>query len=253
MNRYFPELEKFRKEATERGDRYKKDNDLQVEARKFHQMLIERESAYNSFWCGVPVIQDPSQLVARQELIWELRPDCIIETGVAWGGSLMFSASMLAVLERCGLVSNPCVIGVDVEIRPHNRANIIRHPLSSLIRLVEGSSISDEVIQEIGKYIRDKSRALVILDSNHTHEHVLEELRLYQQFIKPGSYIIVDDTAIEDFDSGPCGPRPWGKGNSPKTAVAAFLAECPDFVIDREYENRLLLLSTPDGWLKRIN
>lgn len=253
MSTTSPELQQYIREAQERGERYANDITLREEVHRFHQLLINNRFAYNSFWCGIPVIQDPGQMIARQQLIWELRPDCIIETGVAWGGSLMFSASMLAVLVACGLVHSPCVIGIDIDIRPHNLQNIRSHPLAPFIRLVQGSSTSPHVMDQVKCLVGECGKqVLVILDSNHTHAHVLEELRLYAGLVPKGSYIIVDDTAIEDFEGDPSVERPWGKGNSPKSAVYEFLQECDDFVIDKEYENRLLLLSTSDGWLKRI-
>lgn len=253
MSSTSPELQQYVREAHERGARYAADAHLRAEAHKFQQLLINNRFAYNSFWCGVPILQDPAQLVARQQLIWELAPDCIVETGVAWGGSLVFSASMLAVLKQCGLCADPFVIGIDIDIRPHNLQNLRSHPLSPMLRLIQGSSTAPEVLAQVRALLAGApKKVLVILDSNHTHAHVLEELRAYSAFVPKGSYIIVDDTGIEDFEGDPSVERPWGKGNSPKSAVHAFLRENGDFSIDREYENRLLLLSTPDGWLKKV-
>lgn len=248
----FPELQQYKQESRNRAKAYHADAELCGTAHSFMQGLIDRQYAYNFFWCGVPCIQTPQDIQAMHEIIWEVKPDCIIETGVAWGGSLMFSASMLCILEACSCINNGLVVGIDIEIRPHNKKNILAHPLSSKIHLLEGSSIDLGIVSQVRELVRDKKRVLVCLDSNHTHDHVLEELRLYTEFVSVNSYCLVGDTGIEDFTNAPQLGRPWGTGNSPKSAVHAFLQENDDFIIDYELEHKLILTGNTDGNLKRI-
>ncbi|CAK7061649.1 MAG: Rhamnosyl O-methyltransferase [Desulfovibrio sp.] len=248
----FPELETYKAESLTRVAEYHADKDLQNMGHDFLQTAINKQYAYNFFWCGVPLLQIPQETQAMQEVIWEVKPDCIIETGVAWGGSLMFSASMLCVLESCNYITNGLVIGIDIEIRPHNKQNIQAHPLASKIHLLEGSSIDENIVAQVSRLVEDKKRILVCLDSNHTHAHVLQELRLYSPFVGIGSYCIVGDTGIEDFENAPHTERPWGAGNSPKSAVHAFLKESSDFIVDSHTERKLIFTGSPDGYLKRI-
>jgi cephalosporin hydroxylase len=202
---------------------------------------------YNFRWLGRPVIQFPQDLLALQEIIWDYRPDLVIETGVAHGGSLVFHASMLELLG-----GNGRVIGVDVEIRPHNRKAIETHPLYKRIDLVEGSSIDPRTVAQVADLAAGRSRVLVVLDSNHTHEHVLAELRLYSPFVRTGGYVVVFDTIIEDVPAELHAQRPWGPGNNPKTAVHAFLAESGRFVVDGAIHGKLQITVAPDGYLKCI-
>ncbi len=203
--------------------------------------------SYNFSWLGRPVIQFPPDLIAIQELIWTVRPDLVIETGIAHGGSLIHSASILELLGGGGRV-----LGVDIEIRPHNRAAIDAHPLRKRIDMIEGSSIDEAVAGRVKTAARAKERVLVILDSMHTHEHVLKELELYAPLATAGSYCVVLDTIIEDLPEDAYADRPWGKGDNPKTAVRAFVKSDPRFEIDREFEARLLITCAPDGFLKRV-
>jgi cephalosporin hydroxylase len=201
---------------------------------------------YNFEWLGRPIIQFPQDMVAMQEIIWRTRPQVIVETGVAHGGSIVFYASMLELIGGPGLV-----VGVDIEIRAHNRAEIEAHPLAKRIQLVEGSSTeADTVRQVIGK-IPEGSRVLVVLDSNHTHDHVLRELQLYAPMVTPGSYLVVFDTIVEEMPEDSFPDRPWGRGNNPATAVREFLASAPDFAVDREVEDKLLITVAPGGYLRR--
>jgi cephalosporin hydroxylase len=206
--------------------------------------------AYNFFWLGVPILQAAQDLQALQEIIWEVKPDLIIETGIAWGGSLIFSASMLAILETCNVIENGQVIGIDIDIRSHNKKNILAHPLSKKITLIEGSSIDNKVISQVEKKAKNK-KVLVCLDSNHTHEHVLAELKAYAPLVSIGSYCMVGDTGIEDLPQGFISDRPWGKGNNPKTAIWEYLKENDNFIIDKNIDSKLLLTGSPDGYLKR--
>jgi cephalosporin hydroxylase len=202
---------------------------------------------YNFTWLGRPVIQFPQDLVALQEIIWRVRPDLIIETGIAHGGSLIFSASMLELLGGDGQV-----LGIDIDIREHNRVEIEKHPLSRRITMLQGSAVDEKIAEAVRLFARDRERVLVILDSNHTHEHVLRELELYAPLVTEGSYLIVMDTIIEDMPEDFFPDRPWSRGNNPKTAVWKFLEGTDRFVIDKEVENRLLITVAPDGYLRCV-
>ena len=199
---------------------------------------------YNFTWLGRPVIQFPQDIVALQEIVWRTRPEVIVETGVAHGGSLVLHASLLALLGGDGFV-----VGVDIEIRPHNREAIEAHPLASRIRLVEGSSIDPATVAQVRALVAGR-RALVVLDSMHTHDHVARELELYSPLVGAGSYLVVLDTVIDDMPKSAFPDRPWGPGNNPKTAVRAFLATNPRFEVDRELDDKLLVTAAPEGYLR---
>jgi len=245
-------IEQFRIEAIERAISYKDNESLQNAWQQFHVEINKAKYAYNFFWLGVPIIQEPQDLQALQEIIWEVKPDLIIETGIAWGGSLVFSASMLAILETCGVIEDGLVVGIDVEIRSHNRKAILDHPLSKKIRMFEGSSIDQEIISKVVEIAKTKNRVMVCLDSNHTHDHVLAELNAYAQLVSVGSYCMVGDTGVEDLPDGMITDRPWGKGNNPKTAIFEFLKDHDNFEIDKIIESKLIMTGSPDGYLKRI-
>ena len=218
--------------------------------------------SYNFSFLGRPIIQYPQDMVAMQELIWEVKPDLIIETGIAHGGSLIMSASMLALLDYCyakerGQVLDPSrphckVLGIDIDIRAHNLAAIETHPMASLIQMIEGSSIAPEIIDQVRTVAANYSRVLVCLDSKHTHEHVLAELEAYAPLVCPGSYCCVFDTIIEDMPADMFPDRPWGPGNNPKTAVWEYLKSHPEFEIDKSIQNKLLITVAPDGYLRRV-
>jgi len=246
-------IEQFRLEAVERANSYRNNKALQDAWQNFHEQIVKARYAYNFFWLGVPIIQSPQDLYAMQEIIWEVKPDLIIETGIAWGGSIIFSASMLSLLEICGKVKDGMVIGVDIDIRPHNKKHILAHPLGNKITMLEGSSIDREIIEKVSGLARSKKRVLVCLDSNHTHDHVLAELRAYAPLVSIGSYCIVDDTGVEDLPAGTAADRPWGKGNNPKTAVREFLKENNSFITDKVIDSKLIFTGSPDGYLKRIS
>ena len=203
--------------------------------------------SYNFTWLGRPIIQYPQDLVALQEIIWSVRPDVIVETGIAHGGSLIFSAGMLELLGGDGHV-----IGIDIDIRAHNRTAIEAHPLFRRITLLEGSSTAPDIVEEIRARVAGRERVLVILDSNHTHEHVLRELELYAPFVTPDSYLVVFDTIVEEMYEGRAPDRPWGKGDNPWTAVQAFLAGTDRFVLDESIEKRLLITVAPGGYLRCV-
>ncbi|MFZ4775248.1 MAG: cephalosporin hydroxylase family protein [Terrimicrobiaceae bacterium] len=218
--------------------------------------------SYNFSWLGRPIIQYPQDTVAMQELIWKIKPDLIIETGIAHGGSLILSASMLALLDMCEAIetgktlqpgiSERKVLGIDIDIRAHNRAAIEAHPMASRIQMIQGSSIAPEIVGEVHAVAADYSRVLVFLDSNHTHEHVLAELNAYAPLASVGSYCVVLDTVVEDLPKELFPNRPWGPGNNPKTAVREYLKSHPEFQIDKTVDHKLLISVAPDGYLKRI-
>lgn len=213
----------------------------------FQKNVAPTMYTYNFDWLGLPIIQYPQDMVAVQEVIWETKPDIIIETGVARGGSLILSASILHLLNNNGRV-----IGVDIDIRPHNREAIENHPLAFRINLVQGSSTDAQIIEQVKSLISPNDKVMVILDSNHTHEHVLQELYAYSPLVSWGCYLVVMDTAIEDMPEDYFPDRPWGKGNNPKTAVHEFLKQTKRFEIDQSIQNKLLITVAPDGYLKCI-
>jgi cephalosporin hydroxylase len=226
---------------------------LQASARSMMKATIAAQYSYNFSWLGRPIIQYPQDIVAMQELIWSLKPDLIIETGIAHGGSLIFYASMLELNAACGGPQGATIVGVDIDIRAHNRVAIERHPMIKRIEMIEGSSISSHVIQKIQAIAVTKERVLVSLDSNHTHSHVLAELEAYASLATVGSYCVVFDTIIEDLPEETYLNRSWGPRNNPKTAVAEFLKTHPEFQVDRRVDNKLLVSAAPGGFLKRIS
>lgn len=227
------------------------DRDLQGLSRIWSRESNRGGYTYNFSWLGRPIIQYPQDMIALQEIIWQVRPDLIIETGIAHGGSLIFSAAMLELVAACG-GGDGGVLGVDIEIRPHNRAAIEAHPMNKRITMIEGSSVAPEVIAQVDRAARGRRSVLVMLDSNHTHEHVLAELQAYAPLVTVGSYCIVFDTLIEDMPADMFADRPWGPGNNPKTAAREFCASHPEFEIDRDIQNKLLITAAPDGYLKRL-
>jgi len=222
------------------------DEEFKALSNAWRVMALEKKYMNNFSWLGRPMIQLPMDAMAMQEIIWAVKPDLIIETGVAHGGSLMLSASMLE------LIGHGEVVGVDIDIRGHNREAIERHPLAKRITLVQGSSIDSDIVAEVRRYAEGKKKVLVFLDSNHTHEHVLAELNAYANLVSVGSYCVVFDTFVEDMpDDYVWEDRPWGKGNNPKTAVWEWLKSHPEFIIDRSVEDKLMITSAPDGFLYR--
>ncbi|CDN51230.1 cephalosporin hydroxylase family protein [Neorhizobium galegae] len=252
----------FTKEVEARVAAVPGNKELTDSAAQFMRTSIASQYSYNYFWLGRPIIQYPQDMVAMQELIWTVKPDLIIETGIAHGGSLILSASMLALLELSeaaekGEVVDPAkpkrkVLGIDIDIRPHNKAAIEAHPMASRIEMIQGSSIAPEIMDQVRKVAAGYSRILISLDSNHTHEHVLEELKLYAPLTSVGSYCVVFDTVVEDLPKELAGDRPWGPGDNPKTAVFEYLKTHPEFEIDKSVENKLLITVAPDGFLKRL-
>ncbi len=254
--------ELFRQEVQRNIISLGQDVDLQALSRIWVREISPHKWAYNFSWLGRPAIQFPNDAWAMQELIWEIKPDLVIETGVAHGGSLVLSASMLALLDMCEAietgttldpkVSKRKVLGIDIDIRAHNRAAIEAHPMASRIEMIQGSSIAPEVIEQVRQVATGYKTILVCLDSNHTHEHVLAELEAYAPLTSVGSYCVVFDTIVEDMPAEMFPDRPWGPGDNPKTAVWEYLKTHSEFEIDKSIQNKLLITVAPDGFLRRI-
>lgn len=225
--------------------------DMHDMSRLWLRDAVKLNYAYNFNWLGVPIIQKPTDIYAMQELIWKVKPDLIIEAGIARGGSIVFSASMLALLNMADGGYRK-VIGIDVDIREHTREAIDKHPLKSMIEMVEGSSVDGDVIETVKQMAEGYDTVMVFLDSNHTHDHVLGELEAYAPLVSEGSYCVVFDTGIEDLPEGSCDDREWGKGNNPKTAVWKYLETHNEFEIDKRIESKILVTAASDGFLKRI-
>jgi cephalosporin hydroxylase len=214
--------------------------------REWFEAVVPYEYHYHFTWMGVPIIQFPSDIVVMQELLWEVRPDLVIETGIARGGSLVFYASMLELIGGGGTV-----LGVDRDIRPHTEEAVRSHPTGRRIRMIQGGSTSREVVQQVTAAAAGAGRVLVVLDSNHTHAHVLEELTVYAPLVSRGSYLVVFDTVIEDMPDHMHTGKPWCQGDSPRTAVREFLASHSDFTVDPRFEHKALVTVGPGGFLKR--
>jgi len=220
---------------------------LKNAAEQFNTESNKAQYSYNFSWMGRPIIQYPQDMIAMQELIWKIQPDLIIETGIAHGGSLIYYASLME------LIGKGEVLGIDIDIRDHNRKEIEKHPMFKRIKMIEGSSISEETVAEVKKHAEGKKTILVCLDSNHTHEHVLQELVCYSPFVTLNSYLVVFDTIVEDLPEGYFSQkRPWGISNNPKTAVFEFIQKNNNFEIDRSIDNKLLISVAPEGYLKRV-
>jgi cephalosporin hydroxylase len=242
--------------------------------RQWFEMANKYEYSYHFSWLSRPIIQYPQDMIAMQEIIWQTKPDLIIETGIAHGGSLIMSASMLAILDYCDAVENAKtldphatsrrVLGIDIDIRPHNHAFISAHPMSHRIHMIQGSSTAPETVAQVYESAKGFKRVLVCLDSNHTHEHVLAELEAYAPLTSKDSYCVVFDTVIEDMPEEAFSDRPWGKGNNPKTALWEFLRRLQGedrkaldgdplhFEIDKTIQHKLMITVAPDGYLKRV-
>ena len=237
----------FEKERKENIKNLSENENLKLISTKWIESVSRFNYSYNFDWLGRPIIQFPQDIIALQEIIWNVKPDLVIETGIAHGGSIIFYASLLELIGKNGLV-----IGIDNDIREHNRAEIEKHSMYKRIKMIEGSSIDKKVVDKVYEQAKDKKNIMVILDSNHDHEHVLNELNLYSSLVTKGSYLVVLDTVIEDMPENFFKNRPWSKGNNPKTAVWEFLNRTNRFEIDKEIEDKLLITVAPDGYLKCV-
>lgn len=255
-------IKQFHAERTAAITRMAADPEIATIASRFVIESCPYKYTYHFDWLGRPIIQFPQDIVAFQEIVWRTRPELIVETGIAHGGSLILSASLLALLDICdaaaaGSVLNPHaskrqVIGIDIDIRQHNRELIEAHPLASRIRMIQGSSIDPEVIAKVSAIAEGHRRVMVCLDSNHTHAHVLGELKSYAPLVTKDCYCIVWDTVIEDMPQPSFPDRPWGHGDNPKTAVHEYLQSHPEFVIENSISDKLLITVAPDGYLRKI-
>jgi cephalosporin hydroxylase len=240
-------MKTFEEERREHINFLANDKNLRKDSLTWLSNASVHKYSYNFSWMGRPIIQFPQDMIAMQEIIWSVKPQLIIETGIAHGGSLIFYASMLELLGADGIV-----LGLDIDIRQHNRVEIEKHPMVKRIKMIEGSSISKVVVSQVYELAKGKAPVLVILDSMHTHAHVLEELEAYSPLVTKDSYLVVFDTVVEDMPDNFFQGRPWGKGNNPKTAVWEFLKSNDRFEVDKEIENKLLITVAPDGYLKCI-
>ena len=255
--------EQFKRDGKEEIAKQGGDTALAALSREWIASANAHKYSYHFECLGRPIIQYPQDMVAMQELIWSVRPDLIIEMGIAHGGSLVLSAAALALLDYTDAVasgrpldpkaSKRKVLGVDIDIRPHNREAIEAHPMAHMIETIEGSSIEPGIINQVNELAKDFERVLVCLDSNHTHDHVLAELEAYAPLTSKDSYCIVFDTIIEDLPDDMFPNRPWGVGDNPKTAVWEYLKTHPEFEIDKSIDNKLLISVAPDGYLKRVS
>jgi cephalosporin hydroxylase len=238
-------IAEFEKERLVRLNENSRNKALIESAESFNSASNKARYSYNFSWMGRPIIQYPQDIIAMQEIIWEVKPDLIIETGIAHGGSIIYYASLLE------LIGKGSVLGIDIDIRQHNRKAIESHPMFRRIHMLEGSSISHEMVDKVKQLASGKETILVALDSNHTHDHVLNELRMYSAFVTKGSYLVVFDTIVENLPDYYLPDRPWKKGDNPMTAVKQFLNENPHFEIDANIDNKLLISVAPQGYLKR--
>nr|WP_223298157.1 cephalosporin hydroxylase family protein [Candidatus Planktophila versatilis] len=257
-----PEIERFESERVDRIEALVRDTGFEQLSTAWLETAMEKSYAYNFEWLGRPIIQLPQDIVATQELIWAVRPDLIIETGIAHGGSLILSASILALIEIADASKNhqtidpnlpkSRVLGIDIDIRTHNRKLIEEHGLSPRIEMIEGSSVDPEVIRKVEALASQNKHIMIFLDSNHTHEHVLQELNLYSQFVSGGSYLVVFDTFVEKMTKDIFPNRPWTKGDNPMTATREFLASNKGFEADKGMAAKLGITVAPDGFLRKI-
>ncbi|NLH95809.1 MAG: cephalosporin hydroxylase [Clostridiaceae bacterium] len=240
-------ITEFEMEKKKNIDAMDKDSELKKLSYDWFVSGYKYKYSYNFTWLGRPIIQYPQDIAAMQEIIWSVKPDLIIETGIAHGGSLIFYASMLELIGGEGEV-----LGIDIDIRQHNRTEIEKHKMYKRITMIEGSSVDEEVVSKVYGFARNKEKVLVVLDSMHTYSHVLQELRAYSPLVTAGSYLVVFDTIVEDIPEELFTDRPWGKGNNPKTAVYQFIKENDRFEVDYEIEKKLLITAAPNGYLKCI-
>lgn len=239
-------IEKFKQERARAIEKMSQDKELKMKSLDWMLHADKYKYTYNYTWLGRPIIKYPNDIVLMQEIIWDVKPDLVIETGIAHGGSIIFSASMLELIGGDGQV-----VAVDTDIREHNRKEIEKHPMYKRITMFEGSSVSEEIVNKIREIAKTKKRVMVFLDTDHTHKHVLKELELYAPLVSVGSYIILPDTFIEYFPKGYFSDRPWDVGNNPMTAIREFLSKNDNFIIDKEREKKLMITEGFNGYLKR--
>lgn len=239
-------IKEFKDEKKVRIASYANNKELQNASKDFLISSNREQYSYNFTWMGRPIIQYPQDMLAMQELIWEIQPDLIIETGIAHGGSLIFYASIME------LIGKGKVLGIDIDIREHNRKEIEQHPMFKRIEMIQGSSVSEETYAQVKSHAEKAKTIMVCLDSNHTHDHVLKELELYAPFTSVNSYCVVFDTVVELLPDDMFPNRPWSVGDNPMTAMETYLKDHPEFEIDHQIDNKLLVSVAPKGYLKRL-
>lgn len=244
--------ETFKRECRAEIDAQGRNQPLLRATREWMDHANAAKYSYHFEWLGRPIIQYPQDIVAVQQLVWSVQPDLIVETGIAHGGSLVLSASLLELNAVCGGPADAEVVGIDIDIRPHNREAIEAHPLSRRISMAQGSSVAPDIVELVRARAARKRRVMVFLDSSHSHAHVLAELTAYAPLVAVGSYCVVFDTVIEDMPAGSFPGRPWDRGNNPKTAVREYLATHPEFEVDQGLEHALLISVAPGGYLRRV-
>jgi cephalosporin hydroxylase len=240
-------IKQFEEERAAAIEAMARDEELRRKSLDWMLHADKYKYTYNFRWLGRPIIKFPSDIVLMQELIWDVKPDLVIETGIAHGGSIVFSASMLELIGGDGEV-----LAIDIDIRKHNRTEIEKHPMAKRLRLIEGSSVDPTVVAQVREATANKKRVMVFLDSLHTHDHVLRELDLYSPFVTVDSYLVLPDTFIELFPKGYYANRPWDVGNNPMTALRTWLPQHPEFEIDRARGDKLVITEAVDGYLKRV-
>lgn len=239
------DTKQFEKDGVEEIARMGTDEALTAEAYAWMNRANRHKYSYHFSWMGIPIIQFPQDIVAMQELMWQVKPDLVIETGIARGGSILFYASMMEMMGIDGKV-----LGLDIDIRAHNRARIEAHPMFTRVEMIEASSVEEETGRRVAEIARRYKTVMVVLDSNHTHEHVAQELKLYAPLVTPGSYLVVFDTVVEFQDESLYPDRAWSVGNNPHTAVLEFLGKTDRFEIDKAIADKLQVTVAPDGYLK---
>ena len=239
--------DEFRTLLNEEAAKMNRDASLSGEAKKVLSDADHYHWVHQTSWMGEPILNLPQDMFAMQEIIYRTRPDFIVESGVAWGGSLLFYSTLMEIL------GGKLIIGIDVFIPDDLKERIGSHEkLSKRIRWINDSSTSEETLSKVKEIVGDSRKVLVFLDSDHTHEHVLTELNLYAPLIGKGQYIICGDTIVEDVPEQKHRPRAWGPGNNPKTALMSFLDQNDRFEVDQNLENKLLFTCNPGGYLKCI-
>ena len=241
-------MDSFEQRNQENVKRMSRDSEFKDLTRQWLDTCLQYEYMYHFSWLGVPIIQSPQDIVAMQELVWKVKPDLIIETGIARGGSMIFYASLLEMIGGHGRV-----VGIDIDIRAPNRKALENHAMFKRITLLEGSSVDEALIRQVKAIAAESKTVMVALDSNHVHDHVYAEMCAYAPLVTPGSYLVVFDTVIEDIAPKYNADRPWSKGNNPKTAVREFLKDHPEFEVDQQTEDKLCITVCPNGFLRRVS
>ena len=224
------------------------DEELRIKSLNWMLHADNYKYTYNFTWLGQPIIKFPNDIIVQQEIMWKLKPDLVIETGIAHGGSIIFTSSMMEIMGIDGEV-----VGIDIDIRQHNRILIEEHPMAKRIIMYEGSSTSEEIVESVRKHAIGKKCVMVVLDSLHSHQHVYNELKAYAPLVTVGSYCILPDTFIEFFPKGYYSQnRPWDVGDNPYTAMKQYLEETDMFEVDHNLTNKAMITETIDGYLRRI-